>query len=357
MLNLFAFPNLSINRKLDSSVFMLAKIMLFLTPVSSALKETEAAFTLNFIPDDGSYTSDRDEVNYSCHMSYISSFNCDGSRGSFDLNGSHDDGSAAFQQMFTSGGKTYYHVIIGDYTKDSFYMEYIIEANSNWGQYNGSFAVSASTGTTGSDRVYGMTNPYDSNSSLTGTGTGNPTRVIMHMVLDDGVIYNEFLKDQFDRKPLIKQTISDPSPTLGISMEYTLDMRNKTYTDSTPISENDRTNKTFLIGDTAGSQGDYDSTNSVSTPVSFIQGTDDLAAGAYTYTPGSGFGGSDGTYTYYLSDGITVDTSGFQPVDKDYSVFCIPSQNVDWSGNGACTNGDGSGGGRGGGGWGGWGGW
>lgn len=137
-------------------------------------------------------------------------------------------------------------------------------------------------------------------------------------------------------------------------MDYTLDMRNKTYSDPTPIDHANRINQTFLVGNTAANQGDYDSTGGVITPIFFREGSDDISAGAFTYSAGSSFGGSDGTYTYYQSDGTTVDPTGFQPAGLDYSVFCIPSQNVDWSGNGACANGDGSGGGSGGGGWGGW---
>ena len=354
MMTLFGSENQSFANPLRVFVFVIAGITLFFSP---ALKDSRAAFTLNFIPDDGSYDSTSNDIN-SCNMSYISDFNCDsgGFGGSFDENGSHDDGTAAYQRMFTSGGKTYYHVIIGDYTQDSFYMEYMIEADSGWDRYNGDFAASASTGnnSTTSDREFNMDNPYSADSSRTGTGTGNPNRVIMRQILDDGITYNEFLKDQFDRKPLITQTVTDNDPTEGIIQEYTLDMRGKTYADNTPITENERTNRTILIGDTAANQGDYDDTYAVITPTFFREGNDTISAGAYTYSTGSGYGGSDGTYIYYQSDGVTVDNSGFQPVDKDYSVFCIQEQNVDWSGNGACTNGDGGGGGRGGGGWGGW---
>jgi hypothetical protein len=348
-------------KNLEVSVLALGAVLLFFTP---HLKDSQAAFELNFDPTtntDHSYTSTFSNVNYSCGMSFGSDFNCSsgGFGGSFQLNGSHDDGTAAYQRMFTYGGKTYYHVIIGDSTTDSFYLEYMIEASTSYASYNGQFAASASTGTTSSGtsgRTYNMVNPYGADSSLGGTGTGNPTRVVMRQVLDDGINYNEFLKDQFDKKPLITQHISDPNPTEGLTQDYSIDMRGKTYADNTPITTNDRSNKTILIGDTAANQGDYDSTGTVVTPAEFIQGTDKISAGAYTYTAGSGYGGSNGTYTYYQSDGVTTNPSGFQPVNLDYSVFCIASQNVDWSGNGACVNGNGSsgGGGWGGGGWGGW---
>jgi hypothetical protein len=332
---------------------------------SSGSHDSEAAFTLNFIPDESNYTNSNDNPNFSCNnVPGVADFNCgSGGRGDFDLGGSHDDGTAMFQRVFTNGGKTYYNVVIGDYTQDSFYMEYIIEANAGWGTYDnrGDTPASASAYTAGSigncsttTCAFGEISPYSPDTSHNGNGSGNPNRVIMRMVVNDGITHNEFLKDQFDKKPLITQNMLDPNPTNGISMEYSIDMRSKTYSDPTPIASADRINRTFLIGDTAANQGDYDSTGAVPTPISMIQTNDDITAGAYTYTTGSSFGGSDGTYTYYLADGVTVDPSGFQPTNVDYSVFCMTGQNVDWSGNGACTNGNGGGGGRGGGGWGGW---
>ena len=363
-MKLFGRKHSSLKTQIQLSLFALTAALLFFSP---DLKNSQAAFTLNFIPDDGSYTSTGNDTNYSCNMSYISDFNCD-SRGSFDESASHDDGTAAYQRVFTSGGKSYYHVIIGDYTQDTFYMEYMIEASGSWGQYDGrsDMLASASAYPAGSISSCGtsscernMNNPYDTNSTdyqKTGTGTGNPNRVIMRMILDDGVTYSEFLKDQFDKKPLIHQSMTDNTPSEGITIDYTLDMRNKTYSDNTPIDHSDRTNQTFLVGDTAANQGDYDSTGAVATPISFREGNDDITAGAFTYTTGSGFGGSNGTYIYYLADGVTVDNSGFDPTGRSYVNFCIESQNTDWSGNGACKNGSGSGSGRSGG-WGGWGGW
>ena len=225
--------------------------------------------------------------------------------GSFSDFGSHDDGSSAYQRMFSYGGKNYYHVIIGDSTTDDFYLEYMIEASSSWGWYSGNGQASASAYTAGSISFcgtstceYNMVNPYDTNATdyqKTGTGTGNPNRVVMRQILDDGETYNEFLKDQFDKKPLIVQTITNPN----ISMNYTLDMRNKTYSDSSPIDPANRINQTFLIGDTPANQGDYDSTGAVITPIFFREGNDDITAGAFTYSTGSSYGGSNGLYTYY----------------------------------------------------------
>lgn len=358
---------------------VVAASAVFLLLLSPTLRDSKAAFELNFNPNTTtghSYSSTGNDFNYSCNMSFGANFNCStGGFGSdFQDFGSHDDGTSAYQRIFSYGGKNYYHVIIGD-VGDSFRTEYMIEASSSWGQYWGGWGggpASASAYTAGSLNgcstntcEYNMINPYDANATdyqRTGTGTGNPNRVVMRQILDDGESYNEFLKGAsaggdssayFDKKPLIIQTITNPN----ISMNYTLDMRSKTYSDPTPIDASNRTNQTFLIGDTAANQGDYDSTGAVITPIFFREGNDDITAGAFTYSVGSSFGGSNGTYTYYEADGVTVNTTGFQPVGKAYVQFCIPGQNVDWSGNGACFNGTGGSGGWGGGGMGGWGGW
>ena len=75
-------------------------------------------------------------------------------------------------------------------------------------------------------------------------------------------------------------------------------------------------------------------------------------AGAWTYEDGSDFGGSNGTYSYYQSNGTDPSPDeGFYPVGLPYVIFCDPAQNPDWSGNGACVDGDGGGGGRGSFGW------
>ncbi len=355
------------------TVLAMVALVLFFMPT---LRDSQAAFELNFDPTltvDHSYASSFGATNYSCGMAFGPDFNCSsGFGGAFDLPGSHDDGSAAYQRIFTSGGKTYYHVIIGNSTTDTFYMEYMIEASMGWGVlYNQPASASAYTNVndfncnnTDTDCLFNMANPYSANSNLGGTGSANPNRVVMRMILDDGITYNEFLKGAsnggdssayFDKKPLIIQRVNEPGV---VSVEFSMDMRDKTYSDSTPVSEAQMTNRTFILeGTTAANQGDYDSTGAVQTPTNMTDSSGmSINGGAFTYTTGPSFGGSLGNYTYYESDGVTPGATQTQPINRDYSVFCKPDENVDWSGNGACTNADASGGGYGGGG-GGWGGW
>ena len=364
------FGRLFINKKKYAQLAVLAVVgcVLFFLP---DLRNSQAAFELNFDPDltsGHSYQSFGNCENYSINMSHFANNDCSGFG---TINGEHDDGTAAFQRVFTNGGKTYYHVIIGDYqAADTFLMEYYIEATGSSYQNGGGRASSSAYTNTGdmncsnsdTDCLYNMSNPYGADSDLGGTGTGNPTRVVMRMVLDDGITYSEFLKGAsggadssayFDKKPLIIQQINEPGV---VSAEYSLDMRSKTYSDNTPVTEAQKTNQTFILqGSTAANQGDYDSTGATQTPTNMADSTGVVVSGgAYTYTNGTSFGNSYGDYTYYDSEGLNPDTSN-QPYNRDYSVFCIESQNTNWSGNGACVDANGGGGGRrGGGGWGGW---
>lgn len=331
---------------------LLGGVALFMLP---GIPATHAEFNLNFTPDDGSYSNNYAYV--SCGMSYLPDANCSpggGMFGDFSLSGSHDDGTAFYQRMFQdAAGNNYYQVIVGDYLVDDFAQEYIIKADGAndgywYSGFGGSIARSASAGDP-NDRLYNMTKPYDVDGSLstsTGTGSGNPTRVIMRQILTDNAQTDmEFLKDRFAYKPLIKQTTQDAATNFTSYIE--LDMRNKLYNDNTPIDPYTEMvhTTTLLNSDIPNNGGDYDFADRASTTY--------FTAGAYTYTDGTNYGGSLGTYSYM--DAGAADE--FQPTNKDYSSFCDPSQNTDWSGNGACTNGDGSGGGFGWGGGGGMFGW
>ena len=369
------------------AVFALIAMVLFF---SLGTRDSQAAFELNFDPDltsGHSYsTFGANCENYSINMSHFADSKCNDFNRT--LAGDHDDGTAAFQRVFTNGGKTYYHVIIGDYqSSDTFLLEYYIEATGSSYQNGGGAASSSAYTNTGdmncsnsdTDCLHNMSNPYGSNSDLGGTGTGNPTKVVMRMVLDDPVegTYTEFLKGAgdansdgqyddssayFDKKPMISQKIDQPGV---ISAEYSLDMRDLTYSSNTPVAASKKVNQTFILeGVTAANQGDYDSTGNTQTPALMTDTSSGsqvvVSGGAFTYSTsgsanGPSFGDSFGDYTYYDSQGANPVTNN-QPYNRDYSVFCSTTQNtVDWSGNGVCQDANGgSAGGRGGGGWGGW---
>lgn len=305
----------------------------------NVMDDALAAFSLNwqrdYAAEGASFNSNNAYV--VCNMSYIADANCTtGGFGSdFQLSGSHKDNTAFLQEQLTLGGQLYFHVIVGDYTKDSMAQEVFIKVTGSNPTFGGFGGVKVSDSVANSsNQTFSMTQPYSSDSSNNGNGSGNPNSVIMRQIVNSGEISMEFLKDSFTQKPLITQTISNAE----MVSTMTMDMRGKNYSDITPINTaTSVVNTLVLTGATRqGTEGDYD-----------IQAdalTSYLSAGGYTYTPGSGYGGSGGVYTW--SDPV----DNFQPMNRDYQGYCNPAENPVW-GNGACVGGNPAGSGGGGWGW------
>lgn len=300
----------------------------------NVMDDALAAFSLNWQRDyaaEGASFNDNNAY-IACDMSYIGNKNCSG--GDFNLPGSHQDNTAFLQEQLTLGGQLYFHVIVGDYTRDSMAQEVFIKSNSGNSVFGGWGGVRVSDSVANnSNQTFSMTQPYSSDSSNNGNGSANPNSVIMRQIVNSGEISMEFLKDSFTQKPRITQTISNAE----MVSTMTMDMRGKNYSDITPINTaTSVVNTLVLTGATRqGTEGDYDiQTDAL---------TSRLSAGGFTYTPGSGNGGSGGVYTW--SDSV----DNFQPMNRNYAGYCNPAQNPNWSGNGACVNGTGGGGG---GGWG-----
>src|SRR3569623_1112349 len=294
-----------------------------------------AAFSLNWARD---YSSEGASFNNSdgyivCHMSYISRANCrsGGFGGDFNENGSHDDGTAFMQEELNLGGQSYFHVIVGDHTRDSMAQEVFITTS---GSYSG-VGLTTSVASTSSTRnaEFNMDNPYSTDSTKTGSGSANPNNVIMRQIINSGEISMEFLKASFSKKPQITQTITNAEMVSTVSM----DKRGRNYSQITPIDPSTSVVNTLVLtgSNRAATDGNYD--------LQVHAQTSHISAGGFTYTNGSGNGNGGGVYTWYAP----VDP--FQPLHRNYAVYCDPTQNSDWSGNGACING--SGGGSGGGGW------
>ncbi len=344
-----------------------------------AIPSSQAEFNLNFRPDEKlnngtsgtnvSYSGN--DAYVSCYISYISSANCGN-----QITGSHDDASGFYQRMFldSTTSKWYYQVIIGDYyAGDNFALEYIIEASSSYGSvYDGSIYRSASAynGTTSqntSNQLYNMVKPYDvptSDSLKTGTGTGNPTKVISHMFLKDNDAEMVFLKDTFANKPLISQrTTNTTTPNTGMTSLVILDARALGHgnMNAIPVEATDTTiNFATAAGITSGARhtnvtkkAGAGITNTVTVTGPLINGTagdynyatdnqnSNPTAGRYTYTNGTEEGNSNGTYAYI----DVANGDAFNPANINYADFCDPTQNPNWSGLGACKNRDGTSGG------------
>lgn len=300
----------------------------------NVMDDALAAFSLNWQQDyaaEGASLNDNN-ARIICDMSYIGDRNCSG--GDFELSGSHQDNTAFLQEQLTLGGQLYFHVIVGDYTKDSMAQEVFIKVTGSNPVFGGFDGVKVSDSVANnSNQTFSMTQPYSSNSSNNGNGSANPNSVIMRQIVNSGEISMEFLKDSFTQKPRITQTISNAQ----MVSTMTIDMRGKNYSEITPINTTSVVNTLVLLEPSRqGTEGDYDIQADASTSY--------LSAGGFTYTPGSGYGGSGGVYTW--SDPV----DNFQPMNRNYQGYCNPAENPVW-GNGACVGGSPAGSGGGGWGW------
>src|SRR3569623_1123949 len=141
--------------------------LLALIAARSVVKHSMAAFSLNWQRDynaDGASFSSNDAY-VACKMSNISDAICvsGGFGGYFNLKGSHDDGTAFLQEQLTLGGQLYFHVFVGDYTKDKMAQEVFIKASSGNQSFSG---IRVSDGVVnGSDQTFHMGRPNSSTSS------------------------------------------------------------------------------------------------------------------------------------------------------------------------------------------------
>ena len=371
--------SISQGRQINTALTFLLGLCLLLLP---AIPSSQAEFNLNFRPDekrnnglDATGVTYQNNFTYvSCYISYLTSANCGN-----QISGSHDDASGFYQNMFwdSTTNKYYYQVIIGDYyAGDNFALEYIIEASSSYGSvyypgsniYRSASAYNGAISFSSADLLYNMVKPYDvpsSNSLRTGTGTGNPTKMISHMFLKDSDAEMVFLKDTFANKPLISQrTTNTTTPNTGMTSLVILDARALGHGNMNAIATvaTDTTiNVAAATGITAGTvrhtnitkKAGAGITNTVTVTGPLIYGTEgdynyatdnqnsNPTAGRYTYTDGTEEGGSNGTYAYI--DAANGDA--FNPANINYADFCDPTQNPNWSGFGACKNGDGTSGG------------
>ena len=173
---------------------------------------------------------------------------------------------------------TYKVYTVGNINSD-FYQEFIIQ--KGFGQWQGD------TGTASGGTLSNQVDPLGAGGSsltVTGNGTGNPSRVIIWQRNRSSDMLLDYLKDDFSKKPRVVQTVV----TDDILSEFSMDMRGINYTDNTtptPII-----NTLTVAGQTTfpGLSGTWNMATDSQNP--------HVDGGLYTYTAGSGPGGSKGTY-------------------------------------------------------------
>lgn len=174
-------------------------------------------------------------------------------------------------------GAIYYHLIVGS-EADGFIQETYIQA----GYANFPGGSSSAVGGAGNASGGNGLDPLSRDPSIsTANALANPRRVLVRQIVSDGEINMEYLKDRFDRKALINQSIS----TAKIDSDFSIDMRNSSYDDANTagVIEN-------IINLSGVEQGTFD--------MAIDSQNSNVTGGRYTYTDGLGFGGSDGIYDY-----------------------------------------------------------
>ncbi len=309
---------------------ILAHLLKIVVSTAVVLPAVQAEFTLNFTPDP--------EYSLPGLPGYMSTTQINSDNGS-----NPDTGMTNYLMMNNFerpeivvdpvSGKQYYHMIVGDLA-DGFIQETYIEmgfgsygstaeatqggapasASGGGGQYSwdaagDKFINPANNFGNGYDPL-DMEKDYYAQKQTSGNGTGNPGKMLLRQIINDGEIMMEFLKDKYLNKPRISQILIGPD----VSAMFDLDMRNSSYTDNS--NPGVMTNIMQLWGE--GTPPD----SAMFDPVT--QGQDlNVNAGMYTYTEGAGFGGAEGSYNYADGD--------YDHTGVDWASYMDPSISNPWS--------------------------
>lgn len=269
-----------------------------------------AEFTLNFTPKIANPSQRQSVANIGC----ANGISTVGGHHRTDMPGC-GDGIHFMQEIVSDGLNSYYHVIIGDPDTDAFAQEYYIRtAGCCWFAARGPVGnpmfgeapLSASYGDTG--RLLSSAFFPLAPVTLSGNGSGNPSRIHMTQINQDQTMYLEYTKAFEDKKPRLTQIISDP----GITSTFILDNSNADYYQTLMAMEyrNEvvlRDNNGQLLG-----VGDYDV--AASAPEQYVTG------GQFIYKDGPAVAGSFGIYLY--------ESTTFDPVYIKWLDYCIPEQNI-----------------------------
>lgn len=249
-----------------------------------------------------------------------------------------NDGTQFSQDLVIIDGGVYWHNIIG---ADGFDYEYYTRSTVSVGTLNfyrnqglvvqGFVATSPDYGGT---TDFGGTDPCVTDGSgfpargcanavdplnvshdynFSGTGTGNPSRMTMRMVVDDGSGMSlEVYKPRPENKMLITQTIMDGD----MRSEFVSDMRGLSYSDMSSAAPVVNRQAIDDINMPTPGAGDFD--------MSMVQDSE-ITSGRFRYTPGLGWDGSftnfdEGTYEYV--DG------GFDELSADWESYFNSAENA-----------------------------
>lgn len=218
------------------------------------------------------------------------------------------DKTPFYQELVINQGVSYYHVMIGQPNTEIAQEYYIAVATLPNGGLdccwsNGApFSASSGEFNGGNDVIKGWIDPLAPTVGLggSGSGTGNPERVIFRQVIQSQDLTQETSKLSFLNKPTVNQTLSSAQ----MESLFKFDMSNSTYQDSTTIGV--MTNRIKLFDSNQPTPFlDFDVASNAQ--------SSKLNGGTYTYTPGIDKVGSNGSYQYKEGN--------YDPRPIDYRVF------------------------------------
>lgn len=236
------------------------------------------------------------------------------------------------QELTQINGVDYYHVILG-HGGGEFGMEYFIRTSGSgcWYGCTGARVASGMGGMGGGPAPLsassGNQNNYADPLNKANSGVGRPDQTAIFMFNRTTEMSQEFLKAVESRKPKITQQVNGN----GITLNFALDMSAIGYsTNNTPgkltLAEAvtaagiPAQQKNPITGALLPDSRNFDVSKVGPSAQPAITG------GRYTYTPGSGDGGSRGTYAYFADH--------FDPYNVNWAQYCDPNQNP----TSDCTN-------------------
>jgi len=262
----------------------ITNVALFSTVLQVCCTAVHAEFVLDFMPDDGG----------SLGTSFI--------RGNSSIAGTTPflmRGGLQLPEIVTDPdtGLSYYHIIMGS-PSEGFMQDVYIQ--KGYGSFQGGSGSAVGGGGFGNNNV----NPLGPNAA---NGKANPRKVLVRQIVSDGEIYMDFIKDKFDRKPKVTQMLTLPDMT----SIFQLDMSNSSYGDDlTPGI----LSYTMSLADDYQDEADFNFATDIQNST--------VTGGRYTYTNGSGPGGSAGTYAY--------DQGGFDVDDITWEAYFDHSITNQW---------------------------
>lgn len=269
--------------------------------------KSQAEFALDFTPEIAFPSQRQSVANVGCKdgLSTVNGHN----RSEFSCG----DGFYFMQEIVSDGTNQYYHVIVGDPIQDAFAQEFFIRtAGCCWftakGPANnpmfGAAPLSASWGDTGkllSSALFPLA-PV----TLSGNGSGNPSRIYMKQINQDTEMYLEFNKAFETKKPTIIQVTQDAN----FKSDFKLDNSNAGYSEMIAAKEFKNTLTVYDNGKEF-SVGGFDAANNAQKPV--------VTGGMYTYLEGPTMDGSFGMYFYEEAE--------YDPVYINWLSYCDPAEN------------------------------